>query len=168
MYEVSSIAAYWIIDFSIFGFGDKNNFDSLVKLFVLVIAVKLGSTCSLIHRPLNDLLFISLISSVDKSPVKLSCATELPHSYSSIFCRWKNLSKSIRESEHTYWWFANDASVVLAWLYPEKHLDYDNAWGEAHGKEERMDEVFIDDSQGHGDDQLVYEYACRITSPTRN
>ena len=31
-----------------------------------------------------------------------------------------------------------------------------------------MDEVFIDDSQGHGDDQLVYEYACRITSPTRN
>ena len=50
----------------------------------------------------------------------------------------------------------------------EKHVDYDNARGEAHGKEERMDEVFIDDSQGHGDDQLVYEYACRIISPTRN
>ena len=50
----------------------------------------------------------------------------------------------------------------------EKHVDYEDARGEAHGKEERMDEVFIDDSQGHGDDQLVYEYACRITSPTRN
>ena len=47
-------------------------------------------------------------------------------------------------------------------------MGYDNARGEAHGKEGRMDDVFIDDSQGHGDDQLVDEYACRITSPTRN
>ena len=85
------------MDFSIFGFGDTNNFDSSVKLFVLVIVVKLGSIRSLIHRPLNDLLFILLISSVDKS-----CAIELPRSYSSSFCRWRNLLKSICESEHTY------------------------------------------------------------------
>ena len=34
-------------------------------------------------------------------------------------------------------------------------MDHPGAPGEAHGKEETMDEVFIDDSQGHGDDQLV-------------
>ena len=47
-------------------------------------------------------------------------------------------------------------------------MDHPGAPGEVHGKEETMDEVFIDDSQGHGDDQLVHEYVCRITSPTRN
>ena len=34
-------------------------------------------------------------------------------------------------------------------------MDHPGAPGEVHGKEETMDEVFIDDSQGHGDDQLV-------------
>ena len=61
------------------------------------------------------------------------------------------------------WYIFSTGCIVC-----RKHTEDHRARGEAHGKEGRMDEVFIDDSQGHGDDQLVDEYACRIASPTRN
>ena len=132
-----------------------------IFFFVLVIPVKLVLTFSTI---LSIILFVLVPSSV----VKLICAKLFdPLSAHQLFIGRQILIKSTGEPEHT----ADTTHVIIfstGCIVCRKYLEYDNARGEAHGKEGRMDEVFIDDSQGHGDDQLVDEYACRIISPTRN